>query len=217
MRGSGMKASEFHRLIENRRRATRDRQRCECCPILKDSVIVPRDGELSPYQRGYALLMDGQDAAAVNLFEQAHAAGDARATFKLGWVRFKGILFHESPASAPKYFRAAADAGIIEGLHYLAMCTEHGFGMRKNERRAFSLYVEAANAGNPFALDDVMRCLGSGIGVTANKELWRLMEILHAGEFNPPQEERPAVNIVKLEDARLRARRRAAQPPGDQG
>jgi uncharacterized protein len=114
-------------------------------------------------------------AEALELLQAASRKGSAEATYAIGsWYLF-GRHVSRDLAEAARYFEKAARKRYPPALHDLALMHERGDGVRKNLKRAFVLYVRAADLGDADALRAVVRCVYHGIGTARAPELGRLI------------------------------------------
>jgi uncharacterized protein len=67
--------------------------------------------------------------------------------------------------------RQAAKENIPDALYDLAVSYEKGVGVRKSEKKAYELYVQAAVWGEKQSFHEVGRCLYYGIGAERDRRL----------------------------------------------
>ena len=65
----------------------------------------------------------------------------------------------------------AGEAGVASALYDLAISNEKGLGVRKNVKRAFALYVDAALHSDPQSHEEVGRHYYWGIGIARDRRL----------------------------------------------
>ena len=95
---------------------------------------------------------------------------DYLAIYGLGTWHFFGIHgFDENKTEAIRLWTIAAEKKIPEALFDLAVCYEEGDSVKKNLRKAFALYMDAALQGDNQAVFAVGRCYFYGIGISKNK------------------------------------------------
>jgi uncharacterized protein len=112
---------------------------------------------------------------AFDLLRKASRMGSAEATYAIGTWYLCGRHVPQNFAEAVRYFEKAARKRYPSALYDLAAMHELGQGVRKNLKRAFVLYVRAADAGDSDALRAVVRCVYYGIGIRPAPELGRLI------------------------------------------
>jgi TPR repeat protein len=80
-------------------------------------------------------------ARALALIEKASKNGDASAAYALAtWFLFGGHV-KKDYGRAVVLLKQAAKDNISEALYDLAVCYEKGSGARKNEKKAYELYL----------------------------------------------------------------------------
>jgi len=120
---------------------------------------------------------------AVALLREAANQGSAEADYAIGtWYGF-GKHLPQDDQKAVKHFKRAAKGRYPAALFNLAYSYEVGRGLLQDPARAFTLYVEAARAGDADAVSEVYRCLFWGIGVTRNRALAKLIQELSDPAF----------------------------------
>jgi hypothetical protein len=110
---------------------------------------MPRKKQGATHER-YALALERmagelEDLGPVAaLLEEAHLAGDGRATYALAtWYLF-GRLYRRNLRTAVRLLRKAAESEVPDALYDLAVCYETGEGAAENPRKAAELYLQAA-------------------------------------------------------------------------
>ena len=112
-------------------------------------------------------------AAAIELYSLAAREGCAAAAKKARELTSeREELFAEGkralegePESAFRSFAISAGMGCVAAYSALADCFERGLGCKRDRRRAFFWYCEAARAEDGSVLYDIGRCYARGIGV----------------------------------------------------
>ena len=83
------------------------------------------------------------------------------------WYLF-GKFVKRDPFLAVEYFLRAIEGNNSSAYLDLAICYEKGVGVKKNYKRAFVCYLNAALLGDKQSLYEVGRCYYYGIGVSKN-------------------------------------------------
>ncbi|KAF0507791.1 calmodulin-dependent protein kinase [Gigaspora margarita] len=65
--------------------------------------------------------------------------------------------------------RKLADNNDPDGIFWLGYCYEHGIGMEKDEKKAFTYYQKSENMNNSNGMYQVGYCYYLGIGVEIDK------------------------------------------------
>jgi TPR repeat protein len=136
-----------------------------------------RDAELLLERaRTLALSRKGSEKSeALRLLRAASRMGSAEASYAIGTWYLYGRVVPKNLAEASRYFAIAARRRHPSALFDLAVMYERGQGVRKNLRRAFALYIQAADLGDSDAMKSVVRCVFHGIGFVRAPELGRLI------------------------------------------
>jgi TPR repeat protein len=97
---------------------------------------------------------------------------DPYAAYALGTWYFYGVnTMCLNKQKAIELWIMAANAKVLDALYDLAVAYETGDGIKKNLRKSFLLYTDAALRGQAKAIFEVGRCYFYGIGVPANKKI----------------------------------------------
>lgn len=130
--------------------------------------------------------------SALNLLKQAAAADNPEAHYAIGtWYLFGRVLKKDAKKAA-KHFSTAAAKGSRSAMFDLALLNEKGHGVPKNLRRAYGLYIRAAQQGDEDAMKSVVRCLYHGIGTARDKLAAILLEDLTTGKPSIDQQRKRA-------------------------
>lgn len=147
-----------------------DAQTCTVVQATKVLENAVENGDVSAqnvlaycYYFGVGVKKDKNKAMA--LYKHGSDSGDATAMSSLGAVHFSARAFD----GAVPLLKMAADQGSAAGLIYLATCHRYGYGVQKNEKKAFQLTSSAAEAGNQDAQAWLASYFRSGTG-TAKDE-----------------------------------------------
>lgn len=139
-------------------------------------------------------ICDGEhpdEGRARNLLQRAADGGDARATYALAnWLLHDGAGAENEPVKAAVVLlRSVEEANIAEALFDLAVCYDYGRGVRKNEKRAFSLYMRSALLGHPESCEQIAEFYRHGKIVPHDRKLYKAW-LARAGEepqsISPP-------------------------------
>jgi TPR repeat protein len=107
-----------------------------------------------------------------DLLLAAHSNGDGQATYALAtWHLFGSPFTKIDYRVANGMLRLAADKGIADAAHDLAVSYEKGLGIGKSLPRAFEYYVRAALLGDTQSYFEVGRMYFHGIGTPRNRRL----------------------------------------------
>ncbi len=160
--------------------------------VIERLSLKPRPNEKSLYQRAFdSAQIDDNSTSALQLLEQAHVRGDARATYALATWYIHGKNVEVNLSKAVKLLRSAHRHGIREATFDLALAFETGKGVSKSTPTAFRLYVDAAQKGDPDALRAVARCVFHGIGTSKSRELALLLQKLSAKSHDHSRKRSP--------------------------
>jgi len=117
-------------------------------------------------------LVNQDPDAARDWYLKAAGKGNAMAEYALGAMSYnEGASNPLAAADAIKHYQAAMDRGDIRGTVALSRCYRIGFGVEKDLRRSIQLLREAAEAGDPVAMNDLGDCYlrGDGVPVDLNE------------------------------------------------
>lgn len=120
---------------------------------------------------GMALEEEFDHAQVYALLQQAHDAGDARATYAIATWFLHGTHVEKDLAEAVRYLTEAVEAGIPESMFDLAVCYEYGDGVAENAESAFDHFLRAALHGDDDAVFEVSRCYFWGMGVRQDRRI----------------------------------------------
>ncbi len=82
------------------------------------------------------------------------------------------------------YLKSSVEGGNLYYMGLLASCYYHGRATRKDDQKAFSLFSEAADKGDPLGIEGLADCLRMGVSVVPDQsEACRLYE--KASEHSP--------------------------------
>ncbi len=117
------------------------------------------------------------EAGGLRLLQMASDRGNAVATYELG-VGYKGGLhgLARDPAKAIALFQKAADAGLKEAQHSLALAYSRGAGVAQDYAVAITWAQKAIDQGDGNALFFVAMCYLDGTGV--KKDEAKAMELV---------------------------------------
>ena len=90
-------------------------------------------------------------------------------------------------AAAVKLLERAAEGGCVEAVDALGVALWKGEGAPADPARAFTLFLKAADAGYPPAMENVATCYEKGTGVQANEHLaleWKIRSRAARGDRN---------------------------------
>ena len=98
--------------------------------------------------------------------------GNLSACYKIGYYYFSGIGFQKNYAEAAKWLEKSLPLDNNgENYRYLAYCySEGGYGIEKNESKAFNLFTEGAKRGNEYCEFALAVCYRKGLGCQADIE-----------------------------------------------
>jgi TPR repeat protein len=106
----------------------------------------------------------------------AASEGDLRATYALGtWYLFGTRFTKKDTRLAMTMLLKAANGGIPDAAHDVAVSYERGVGVRKSRRLAFEYNVRAALLGDAQSFYEVGRMYYHGIGTRKDRtiaEIW---------------------------------------------
>ena len=93
-------------------------------------------------------------------------AQSAEKLYEEGKKLFDQELYKEA---VPK-LQASADKGHRKAQYRLGRCYDKGYGVKKNEKKAFELYMKSAKQDYAKAMYQLGKCYMKGKGVAANQE-----------------------------------------------
>jgi TPR repeat protein len=110
-------------------------------------------------------------ATLVDGFRKEASTGNPVSQFNLGVLclignQMLGIVKDEK--EAVRWFRAAADSGVVKAVCALGRCYSEGTGVAKDETEAARLFRCAAEIGDPEAQFYLGRCYANGRGLAQN-------------------------------------------------
>lgn len=94
------------------------------------------------YARGHGCARD--DEKAMHLFRQAAERGDAEAMYGMASIYYARCDYE----NAFQCLARSMDAGFVPAIRWCGALYQLGLGVRKDPKRAFDLYHQAARAGN---------------------------------------------------------------------
>ena len=142
----------------------------------------------------------------------AEWAGDAQQQYKLAEAYYKGKGVQQDYAEALKWFRLAADQGLVESQHMLGVMYDQGTGTTQDYTRAVAWYQKAAEQGYAPAGYDLGRKFASGEGVPQNfSEAYVWFSLAATAGFEPARQQRD-IYAGKLSQQDInQAQKRASQ------
>ncbi|WP_336489982.1 tetratricopeptide repeat protein [Methylobacterium nigriterrae] len=147
--------------------AFRDLRAAPAIAACREAVAVaPRLRRLS-FQLGRAYDRQGANPEAYRAYLQAAELGSGAAKVNIGILYRQGRRFEKNDAKARAWFRAAAEAGIPEGMYCYATALDNGLGGAPDGALAKAWYVKAAQRGTAKARDALMRLELDGTGTGA--------------------------------------------------
>jgi TPR repeat protein len=109
-----------------------------------------------PIHMGVAMFQVREYAEAARLFQQAADAGDFTGAYNLAWMIEKGLAPADRDAST--LYRQAAAHGCLEAQNNLGvLLVKRGF-----EREGYELIRRAAEAGNPYGMNNFAVAIETG-------------------------------------------------------
>lgn len=116
----------------------------------------------SAYEQGFVVTQDTQQA--ISWYKKAAEQGDWIAQFFLGRIYFIGGPVSRDTSIAKKWFElAAADPRDSGAAFYLGLLYDDGQGTATNYKVAEKWYRQAAERGNPFAMEKLGFLLLKGV------------------------------------------------------
>jgi TPR repeat protein len=114
-------------------------------------------------------LYDKRDfAAALPLYRQAAAQGQAHAMMRVGFCFDLGYGVESDPAAALPWYQKAVAGGDLESMAYLGGLYEKGTVVDRDYGRAMALYRRSAAGGEPAGMNKLGRLYSAGHGVPAD-------------------------------------------------
>ena len=112
----------------------------------------------------YRYEIETLDALAFTCYWVAAKRGDVAAQYNLGSALIEGAGHSRDVVAGIAWLRRARRHGSVEALDYLGYCYRHGIGVRRNEKKGFTLSLEAS-ATVAAAKYAVAVCYLRGIGI----------------------------------------------------
>lgn len=160
----------------------------------KKGLLVTSDGK-NPDDYTLALQLSGNDkpdwAKIYKVLAKASEAGDARAKYAIAtWLLAgKDGVLSKDPEKAMVLLKEIENANIAEANFDLALAYDAGDFIRKNEKRAFRLYVRAALLGDPESCFQVSEFYREGkvVGVDlVVSRAWKERSKCSESDISPP-------------------------------
>jgi TPR repeat protein len=107
------------------------------------------------YQLGRAVEEAGDHARAVELYEEAAAAGHVMGVYRLGYLHLIGRGMPVDVEKAVTFFEAAAAEGETYAMNSLARLYAAGEGVPQDQDKAIDLFLQAASQGNTYAYNNL--------------------------------------------------------------
>lgn len=127
---------------------------------------------------------------AISFYKKGADKGDINSCFKLGYYSFIGAgAIKKDYAEAVKWFtkcQNGKDRTSGVDFLYLGYCyAEGGFGITKDEVKAFQYFQKGAELGNDDCNNSLIYCYLKGLGCTKNiQEACKLVDIQYKRKFN---------------------------------
>ena len=80
-------------------------------------------------------------------YREAAKRGHAAATYMYGYMLMFGLLNKTDLSEGSKYIRRAAEKGNLQAVLLIARNYYYGFGVRKNDKKAFRWWKKGAQLG----------------------------------------------------------------------
>jgi TPR repeat protein len=84
------------------------------------------------------------------------------ALLEIGHFFKNGVGVTPDPKEAVRYFRAAAELGLLPAQTKLAWCYSNGYGGRRDENEALTWYKRASLQGDKFSAQMLQRSAAEG-------------------------------------------------------
>jgi len=142
----------------------------------------------------------------------AEWVGEAQQQYKLAQAYYKGKGVNQDYAEALKWFRLAADQGLVESQHMLGVMYDQGDGITQDYAKAVAWYQKAAEQGYAPAGYDLGMKYASGEGVPQNySEAYVWFSLAATAGFGPARQQRD-IYAGKLSQQDInQAQKRASQ------
>lgn len=121
------------------------------------------------FERGKALYLQDNMAAAFPLFLQAAEMGLPKAQLQTGWHYEFGKGVAKSDAKAAHWYELAASGGNSQAMKNIGTLYEEGRGVPENWMKAARFYALSAQTGNSEGEASLARAYRFGIGVKQNR------------------------------------------------
>ncbi len=120
-------------------------------------------------------------ALAESWYKEAAKRGHASATYMVGYILLSGVAGKIDMRKGTAYLKRAAAKNHVKAVLLLARNYYYGYGLKRNEKKAFKAWRKAALLGSPEAEYYLGLCYGKGIYVRqdfikAKKHLYNAFE-----------------------------------------
>ncbi|MCI4590404.1 sel1 repeat family protein [Sphingobium sp. BYY-5] len=136
-------------------------------------------GAPSGYEKALALSRSEEPKLreAYELLTKACAEGDMRADYALAsWHLYGNDVVERDERKGVSILKSLEKSNIAEALFDLAVSYDYGKSVRRNRKRAFSLYMKSALLGDKSACDQVSQFYAEGKFVPYDKGLAQAWE-----------------------------------------
>lgn len=103
-----------------------------------------------------------------SIFLKFARANNPIAFLNLGYCYDEGISFRRNRRKAFYFYKAAANAGLVQAELNVAIFFEKGIGTKTNKKKAFEFYKLAADKKNTEAINSLGWCFLNGQGTKKN-------------------------------------------------
>ena len=130
-------------------------------PLVFTKAYAASEGGLAEFRQG-------RFAEAFQEWQNAAAAGDARAALFVGVLYDSGLGTHQDSSAALAWYRRAAEQGSVPAAFNVAVMLDAGLGAPRDPKQALEWYQSAANRGFARAQYNLALLYESGSGVPRN-------------------------------------------------
>lgn len=133
------------------------------------TILGAAAGEAAEVDQGLGDFRQGRFAEALQDWQAASAAGDARGALYVGVLYDSGLGVTQDYAKAMDWYRRAADAGSAAGAFNIGVLHDSGLGVDKDPGEAASWYARAAAKGFGRAEYNLAMLYEAGAGVPRSR------------------------------------------------
>ena len=155
----------------------------EALKDYSEEYLASNNPLLKMYENSINYAMNTQDY--IRMVNEAKAKGSKIAILARGDIDFLGMENVLSPFSATKLYNRAKEDSVPGATSRLAAIYWHGYGVKRDIKRGYALYKEAAKNNDPVALYSLALIYLRQGTVESQKEGMRLLKLAAKGNYGP--------------------------------